>query len=574
MNTDARVLLTSDGCEPRHITLVVFAPFGSDDTLSRYPDDLTDNVKQHPLVLALIEVAAAGVNVCALVDRVDDDSWRIDIPAGGSACFTSMWKQRMSSPRSLAGLLAHAMRQHPGSAIVLSMEGHGAGYLPEIDTAKLAQTQLPKVNGERVYWVQRPDDEGGAAIWDRKGDSPPLPMNETLLPDGRTPGTEIPMSSWGLGWALEEARRRAGGKQLADKIAVVHFNNCFNFSTELLHTIAPHAEYATGYSNYNFFTAGRSYPDVFSKAQKERALSAEALARALCEGNRDELSALARPHPTVGGMVALHRLAAIADAVDKLAKALIAALPAQRPEIAKAIHAAQQFDADASFVLETPDSLTDLASLALAAHKAGRLNEVLAQHPRLAGRASRHWLKAVLGTAGDALPAERALGSATTLLLRWGLTQLRPDRAPTLAGIERDAWLDRTSWRPLLAVMCHYGFEPVPPFRDRYHARADEAAADVLCGLWSVGPSTFYRYLDKGERLLAQALSRPPQGPQPPPRGGSSSMSWPRRPSSTATHSTRPGIDIKPKVPVSAATCRQHFGTTPPRRTLASSCNC
>jgi tetratricopeptide (TPR) repeat protein len=150
----------------------------------------------------------------------------------------------------------------------------------------------------------------------------------------------------------------------------------------------------------------------------------------------------------------------------------------------------------------------------LAAHKAGRLNEVLAQHPRLAGRASRHWLKAVLGTAGDALPVERALGSATTLLLRWGLTQLRPDRAPTLAGIERDAWLDRTSWRPLLAVMCHYGFEPVPPFRDRYHARADEAAADVLCGLWSVGPSTFYRYLDKGERLLAQALSRPPQGPQ------------------------------------------------------------
>ena len=150
----------------------------------------------------------------------------------------------------------------------------------------------------------------------------------------------------------------------------------------------------------------------------------------------------------------------------------------------------------------------------LAAHKAGRLDELLAQHPRAAGRASRTWLKAVLGTAGDALPGERPLGAATTLLLRWALTQLRPDRAPTLAGIERAAWLDRTSWRPLLALMCHYGFEPVPPFRDRYHARADEAAADVLCGLWSVGPSTFYRYLDKGERLLAQVLTRAPQGVQ------------------------------------------------------------
>jgi tetratricopeptide (TPR) repeat protein len=150
----------------------------------------------------------------------------------------------------------------------------------------------------------------------------------------------------------------------------------------------------------------------------------------------------------------------------------------------------------------------------LAAHKAGRLDEVLAQHPRAAGRASRTWLKVVLGTAGDALPHEHRLGAATTLLLRWGLAQLRPDRGLTLAGITREAWLDRTSWRPLLALMCHYGFEPVPPFRDRYHARADEAAADVLCGLWSVGPSTFYRYLDKGERLLAQALSRAPQGVQ------------------------------------------------------------
>ncbi len=150
----------------------------------------------------------------------------------------------------------------------------------------------------------------------------------------------------------------------------------------------------------------------------------------------------------------------------------------------------------------------------LAAHKAGRLDDVLAQHPRAARRAARTWLKAVLGTAGDALPGERLLGAATTLLLRWGLTQLRPDRLSSLSAIERDAWLDRTSWRPLLALMCHYGFEPVPPFRDRYHARADEAAADVLCGLWSVGPSTFYRYLDKGERLLAQVLARTPQGAQ------------------------------------------------------------
>jgi hypothetical protein len=58
----------------------------------------------------------------------------------------------------------------------------------------------------------------------------------------------------------------------------------------------------------------------------------------------------------------------------------------------------------------------------------------------------------------------------------------------------------------MLAVMCHYGFEAVPDFSDRYRRRADESAVENLCGLWSVGTSTFYRYLDKGKRQLAESL--------------------------------------------------------------------
>jgi tetratricopeptide (TPR) repeat protein len=159
-----------------------------------------------------------------------------------------------------------------------------------------------------------------------------------------------------------------------------------------------------------------------------------------------------------------------------------------------------------------PSPRLALLEALLAAHKAGRLEEALSHRPRAARGLSRRWLKPILGTAGDAWPAERRLGRATALLLRWALIQLRPDQAPSLKDIERDAWLERTSWRPLLALMCHYGFEPVASFRDRYHARADEAAADALCGLWSVGPSTFYRYLDKGKRLLADVLAEPPAG--------------------------------------------------------------
>lgn len=148
----------------------------------------------------------------------------------------------------------------------------------------------------------------------------------------------------------------------------------------------------------------------------------------------------------------------------------------------------------------------------LAGHKAGRLDEVVALRPRLTQSLARRWLSLVRATAGDRLPEPPREAPAVALLLRWALVQLRPDQASTLDAIERNAWLDRTSWRPLLALSCHFGFVAVPSFRDRYHARADEAPADVLCGLWSVGPSTYYRYLDKGRRQLLDVLRRPPQG--------------------------------------------------------------
>jgi tetratricopeptide (TPR) repeat protein len=143
---------------------------------------------------------------------------------------------------------------------------------------------------------------------------------------------------------------------------------------------------------------------------------------------------------------------------------------------------------------------------ALAAHKAGTLAELALLRPRLTRSLVHRYLQPVMSTAGDALRAETAQAEAVALFLRWALTLLRPDHLPELTSIDRSAWLDRTSWRPMLAVMCHYGFAPVPAFADRYRRRTDEAPADNLCGLWTVGPSTFYRYLEKGKRLMAQAL--------------------------------------------------------------------
>jgi tetratricopeptide (TPR) repeat protein len=154
-----------------------------------------------------------------------------------------------------------------------------------------------------------------------------------------------------------------------------------------------------------------------------------------------------------------------------------------------------------------------LLGQALAAHKAGTLDDWLRRRPRATRWFVRRFLQPVLGTAGDALPRDRALVEATALWLRWVVSQLRPDQASVLSGIDAAAWVDRTSWRPMLALMCHYGFEPVPDFRQRYRRHPDEAASENLCGLWAIGPSTFYRYLEKGKRLAAEALlERPAAG--------------------------------------------------------------
>ncbi len=148
---------------------------------------------------------------------------------------------------------------------------------------------------------------------------------------------------------------------------------------------------------------------------------------------------------------------------------------------------------------------------ALAAHKAGTLDEWLRRHRHIARWLTTAALPAVLGAAGDALLRDATpQACAVALLLRWAVNQLRPDRAEGVEPIPREAWLDRTSWRPMLAVLCQFGFAPVPPFRDRYHGHADEPASSRLCGLWSVGPSTYYRYLEKGKRALAQCLREAP----------------------------------------------------------------
>ncbi len=345
------------------VTLVVYAPFGTDAVLSRYPGNTPLKIAQHPLVHNLVEVAKNGVHVSALIDLVDDDTWLVEITAGSarSLRITSRWKQQMDAIGNLAGFLRHTLARRPGTALVLALEGHGAGYLPELDLSQLNTANLTQDGS--IEWHL---SAGQGAPLLPMG-SPLLPMGSPLLPMGSPllPVNHLPLSSWGLAQALKTG---LGGTM---PLAAIHFNNCFNMSVELLHTVAPYAEFATGYMNYNFFTAGEAYPAVFAKLKAAGSASTEQLAKWFAEGNRDLLASKSH-HPSTGGVVQLSRLPLIAKRIDALAKALITALTsataAQRPAVVngirQAISRAQQYDTVATQALALPDELTDIRSLA------------------------------------------------------------------------------------------------------------------------------------------------------------------------------------------------------------------
>jgi hypothetical protein len=365
--------LVPEGCDDAaagtdSVLLAVYAPFGSDKTLSSYPGAQQQPLTQHPLVRHLLQVAGLGIHVSALIDRVGENTYLVEIPAGqpGSMRITSSWKEDMSSPLALAGFLQRAHECHPKAAIVLSLEGHGAGYLPEIDRTQLTVGNVTA--GGKITWTISDEDSPILPTG-----SPILPTGSPILPTGSPilPVNHMPLSSWGTGDALRRAQ--ACG---VPKVALLHFNNCFNMSAELLHTVAPYAEYATGYMNYNFFTSGETYPDVFRQLARPGAHTTRQLAEWFALGNQRFLEAKGN-HPTVGGSVQLARMKGIADGIDSVARELLQALRANplasqaRRDIADAIQtaieSAQQYDTSSGggFGLDTPDELTDIGSLAL-----------------------------------------------------------------------------------------------------------------------------------------------------------------------------------------------------------------
>jgi hypothetical protein len=347
------------------VVLAVYAPFGSDKTLSIYPNAQQVAVEKQALVLALQEVAVQGVNVSALIDLFEDDSYLVEIPAGKPKAMSivSAWKQDMSTPQALAGFLRRTTQRFPCSRLVLALEGHGGGFVPDIDLARITAASVTQRTDvappNSVHWTQ----SGSGTVVEPDKDSPPLPIDSPMLPidSPMLPTTRLPLSTWALGEAL-----RSAIKSGVPKPAVIHFNNCFNASVELLHTVAPYADFATGYANYDFFTAGQAYPKVFANLAANPGASSKQIAQWFAAENHNILAAK-KNHPTVGATVALARMKDVAKAIDKLSALLIGELQsANRPLVLDAVKTAalksQHFDTEPDFKLQVPDQFMDIAS--------------------------------------------------------------------------------------------------------------------------------------------------------------------------------------------------------------------
>lgn len=351
---------------PANYTFVVYAPFGTDAQLSSYQGAAT--VAGHPLFKALASIAKQGwANVCAYIDRVGDNTWYLQGAAGAPALLRqSAGKQAMDDPHALADLLQRARQAFPNTMLVLALEGHGAGYLPQLDLTRL--TMAAATDGGELGPLRWRDTADGGSVVQGGDGARPLGMGSPLLPVGSpfVATNHRPLSTAALRLALQAG---LGGS----KLAALHLNNCFNLSLELLDTVQPHARYATSYANYNFFTGGLRYPEVFRPAGGA-APDAATLARRFAEHNRGVLPAA--DHPTTGAAVTLARLPAVTQAFAALAASLSAALtanpfdsPLRRPvveAIRQALRVARHYDTWDWTRLDAHDDLVDVLSLARA----------------------------------------------------------------------------------------------------------------------------------------------------------------------------------------------------------------
>lgn len=91
-------------------------------------------------------------------------------------------------------------------------------------------------------------------------------------------------------------------------------------------------------------------------------------------------------------------------------------------------------------------------------------------------------------------------------LLHFIAQEIRPDRNFGTCPVPDISWVDSTKWRIYLSLYCQIQIISVPDKPKIYYRKQHESTADNLCGLWSVGPSTFYRYIERARAMVVERL--------------------------------------------------------------------
>lgn len=142
-----------------------------------------------------------------------------------------------------------------------------------------------------------------------------------------------------------------------------------------------------------------------------------------------------------------------------------------------------------------------MAQRLMEARREARLAQALAALSPDESRVLQALVRPCLGAMG-AWSDPDAPSRALELVLQWSVRALWGDVA--LTDKTPRIWLERVELRPLLALAAQYRFCEVPDFPAQYYRRRGETAIENLCGLWDVGPSTLYRYLETARDRVAQ----------------------------------------------------------------------
>ena len=92
------------------------------------------------------------------------------------------------------------------------------------------------------------------------------------------------------------------------------------------------------------------------------------------------------------------------------------------------------------------------------------------------------------------------------LAIHFVSTKIRPDRKYGNTAIPSSVWIENTNWRRFLAFYSYAGLIKIPDLQGRYYRTAGDGIVDNLCGIWSIGPSTVYRYIERAKEELVVCM--------------------------------------------------------------------